>query len=283
MKLAHLSDLHFAAWEWSAKQFFSKRWIGNLNFIFGRKGNFDYERLSSLPQLLLSLQVSTVFITGDLSTTSAPAEFAKAQKFTSQFKNLGIEVLSIPGNHDHYTHSAYKHRLFYQYFPSSWGTGDLKTDGFTAKELEPGLWIVGLDTAIATSWLYSTGKFSTHTEQALDAWLCSLPASNQVIMINHFPFFQHEAPRKQLVNGERLQRLLEKYPLVKMYCHGHTHRKCIAPLQANNLPLILDPGSTASYKNGGWYLIDATFHNYHIQHYEWKEGIWVQAEKYELV
>lgn len=255
MRIAHLSDLHFASWDWNISQLFCKRWLGNLNFLFGRRKQFDHKKLESLPQLLKSLDISIALITGDLSTTSAPAEFLRAKKFVESIEATGIEVLCIPGNHDHYTREAYKKRHFYDHFPSTWGSGCLKENGVTLKKLCPGWWIIGLDTALATSWFYSTGYFSPQTEQALEQLLQTIPSEDQVLLANHFPFFQHESPRKQLMRGPALQKLLEKFPQVKIYCHGHTHRICKANLQPSGLPLILDPGST-SHRSGGWYLID---------------------------
>jgi 3',5'-cyclic AMP phosphodiesterase CpdA len=280
-RIAHLSDLHFASWDWKVSQLFSKRWLGNLNFLFGRRKHFDYPRLDQLPQLLKSLGVSTAVITGDLSTTSAPAEFETAKKFIEALGKQGIEALCIPGNHDHYTQEAYRNRHFYDYFPSAWDKSlscNLKEDGVTAKKLCPGWWIVGLDTALATSWFHSTGLFNTRTEKALDDLLKSLPENDQVLLVNHFPFFQHESPRKQLVRGEELQKLIEKHPQIKLYCHGHTHRRCIAPLKASGLPLILDPGSTSHRKNGGWHLIDINYSAVSTRHYEWNHNQWTPHE-----
>lgn len=272
MRIAHLSDLHFASWDWNISQLFSKRWLGNLNFLFGRRNDFDHKRLQTLPLLLKSLNVSAVIITGDLSTTSAPAEFLAAKKLTLQMESQGIEVLCIPGNHDHYTQEAYRDRHFYDHFSTCWDIGNLKEDGVSAKQLCPGWWIVGLDTALATSWFHSTGYFNPRTEKALEDLLQNLPAEDQILLINHFPFFQHESPRKQLVRGLELQKLIEKYPQIKMYCHGHTHRKCLAPLQSSGLPLVLDPGSTPHRKNGGWYLIDLKENSPTVQYYQWKNG-----------
>jgi 3',5'-cyclic AMP phosphodiesterase CpdA len=282
MRIAHISDLHFSSWDWNISQFFSKRWLGNLNSLLSRYNDFDYARLEPLPHLLKSLDVSCVIITGDLSTTSAPAEFTAAKKLTKEIEDQGIEVLCIPGNHDHYTKESYQERHFYDYFSNSWDIGNLEDDGVSAKRLDSGWWIVGLDTALATSWFYSTGYFSPRTDKALRDLLQNLPAQDSILLVNHFPFFQHESPRKQLVRGRALQKLIEENPQIKIYCHGHTHRRCLAPLQSSSLPLILDPGSTSHRKNGGWYLIELQKKSTLIQHYEWKNR-WTPSEAYELV
>lgn len=287
MRIAHLSDLHFASWDWNISQLFSKRWLGNLNYLFGRRSGFDHTRLNTLPLLLKSLGVECVVITGDLSTTSAPAEFRAAKNFIKQLEDQlgdrGMEVLCIPGNHDHYTQEAYKKRHFYDHFLSRWDMGELKKEGVTTKKLSPHWTLVGLDTALATSWFHSTGFFSPQTEKALDEVL-SRHSDEQILLMNHFPFSQHESPRKQLVRGEALQQLLEKHPQVKIYCHGHTHRRCLAPLMASGLPLVLDSGSTSLKKNGGFYLIDLLENAAKVEHYQWNKE-WQPSPEgtYELV
>lgn len=289
MRIAHLSDLHFASWDWNISQLFSKRWLGNLNFIFGRRNHFDHSRLKPLPHLLKSLDVNYVIVTGDLSTTSAPAEFSHAKSFIAEIEAQGIEVLCIPGNHDHYTKNAYADQRFYDYFSSCWQHKDLKSSGLTAKQVSKnsqGWWIVGLDTALATSWFHSTGYFNPKTEQALEQLLQDLPPEDHVLLINHFPFFQHESPRKRLIRGKELQKVIEKHPQIKIYCHGHTHRRCIAPLKSSGLPLILDPGSTPHRKHGGWNLIELKENTASISHYAWNQDQWMPDSigmTYELV
>jgi len=277
VKLAHLSDLHFAACSWNPLHLFSKRWLGNLNFLLGRRQLFEHARLEALPAFLKSLRVTTVLITGDLTTTSSPAEFAAVKQFTDALEKENLEVLAIPGNHDHYTRAAYKNRLFYNYFPDQWGPlpFSLKVDGVSAKKLENGWWIVGIDTALATSWVHSTGYFDPKIEAALSRLLSHIPAGDRVLLSNHFPFFQHDSPRKRLVRGEALEALVSCHPQIKIYCHGHTHRQCKANLQASHLPLILDTGSTTHRENGGWYLIDLS--DTSASFYTWNKHAWNPA------
>lgn len=287
-RIAHLSDLHFASWDGNISQLFSKRWLGNLNFLFGRRHQFDHERLLHLPGLLKSLDTTTVIITGDLSTTSAPAEFQKAREYVNLLEKEGLEVLCIPGNHDHYTKGAYRNRRFYDYFASSWDPTipySLKVKGVTAKKLGPGWWLIGLDTALATSWFYSTGYFDPKIEEALSDLLKTIPSQDQIILFNHFPFFMHETPRKQLVRGDRLQQLIAEHPQIKLYCHGHTHRRCQADLRSSRLPLIFDTGSTSYRKQGGWNLMDLSVNSISVESYEWSCDAWQPQLKvsYELV
>lgn len=277
MKLAHLSDLHFSNWDWNLGQFFSKRWLGNLNYLFGRRRIFSHDRLSLLPALYQKLGISHVLITGDLSTTSAPAEFQKAREFIQSLEKQGLQVLCIPGNHDQYTRRAYKEQLFYDYFPVQWDQNsryNLKDHGMTALSLGDHWWFVGLDTALATSWFFSSGLFSENLERNLIEFLTKLPPEDNVILFNHFPFFQHETPRKRLIRGEALRKILERFPQVKVYCHGHTHRQCLADLRASQLPIILDSGSAVHRDRGTWHQLTFSPEKIVTDVFTWKDQSW---------
>ncbi len=288
MRLAHLSDLHFSNWDWNPAQFFSKRWLGNLNFLFGRRRIFSHDRLALLPALYKEQGITHVLITGDLSTTSAPAEFQKAREFIRSLEAEGLKVFCIPGNHDQYTRKAYREQLFYDYFPTQWDENspyNLKDHGMTAQKLSDKWWFVGLDTALATSWFFSSGYFSEATEKNLIEFLSKLPTGDQVILFNHFPFFQHETPRKRLQRGDALRKILEKFPQVKVYCHGHTHRQCLADLRASQLPIILDSGSTVHIDRGTWHQLTLSPEKLITEVFTWKDDKWqaTHQETYDLV
>ena len=288
MKLAHLSDLHFSNWDWNPAQFFSKRWLGNLNFLFGRRRIFSYERLQLLPALFKERGITHVLITGDLTTTSAPAEFEKAREFVQALQAQGLQVLCIPGNHDQYTRTAYAKQLFYDYFPTEWEANssyNLKQHGMTAHQLSDTWQLVGLDTALATSWFFSSGYFSENTEKNLIEFLTQLSADQHVILFNHFPFFQHETFRKRLQRGDALRKILKRFPQVKIYCHGHTHRQCLADLRASQLPIILDSGSIVHRDRGTWNELSLSPEKLVTEIFSWKDEKWqpTRQESYELV
>jgi 3',5'-cyclic AMP phosphodiesterase CpdA len=288
LKLAHLSDLHFSNWDWNPAQFFSKRWLGNLNFLFGRRRIFAHERLGLLPALFKEQGITHVLITGDLTTTSAPAEFEKARVFIQLLEAQGLQVFCIPGNHDQYTRKAYEQHLFYNYFPMQWNNTsayNLKKHGMTAQKISDAWWLVGLDTALATSWFFSSGYFSENTEKNLIEFLSKLPTGEQVILFNHFPFFQHETPRKRLERGGALRKILERFPQVKIYCHGHTHRQCLADLRPSQLPIILDSGSIVHRDRGTWHQLTLSPEKLVTEVFSWKDEKW-QANRqisYDLV
>lgn len=265
LRLAHISDLHFSKITWSPSQFLSKRWLGNLNLLLTRKRAFAAEDLTTLFPIFHERKVDVVLVTGDLSSTSQKEEFTLARDFIDSLRQEKFKVFTLPGNHDHYTKSAYKHKLFYDFFDATYPSSteslpalSLKEDGIAVTQLCEGWSLFALDTALATSLLSSNGYFSFELEQKLEHALKELPEGQQVILINHFPIFSNESHRKSLLRREALVKLLERFPKIKLFLHGHTHRHCIADLRSSNLPIILDSGSAAQKEGGTWNLIDLT-------------------------
>ena len=284
LRIAHLSDLHFCKVSKSPFQFFSKRWLGNMNLLFCRKKQWAAHHIEALESLLEEKEVDLVVLTGDATCTSQNAEFRLATNFFKQLKKRGMEVVALPGNHDHYTKKAYRERTFYEYFPTHlmdeghhFSHYSLKNHAVGAKQLAQGWWLVALDTALATPWVSSRGLFSKEIEAHLRRLLQQIPQADKIIVANHFPFFQNDSPRKILVRGEALKGVLKEFSQVKLYIHGHTHRRSIADLRENGLPIVIDCGSTGMGSKVSWNLIDLEEHSVRFQHFEseadtWKSG-----------
>jgi 3',5'-cyclic AMP phosphodiesterase CpdA len=257
VRIAHISDLHFSKISLSPMQFFSKRWVGNLNLIFSRKREFITTQLQTLIPLFQKLQVDLVVVTGDLSTTSLKQEFEKAHHFLNEFKKWNMQVIAIPGNHDHYTKNAWRTKRFYQVLDDLEGKNySLKKDGLAAVDLNASWMVVALDTALATSLTSSRGCFSEELEEKLVSLLSKIPPSKQILMLNHFPFFQHERLNKTLERADALKSVLKRFTNVRLYLNGHTHTHCVADLRSNGLPIVLDSGSAALQHSGSWNLLD---------------------------
>lgn len=260
-RLAHISDLHFSKLIWNPSQFFSKRWIGNLNLALARKHTFDPDSLATLLPIFRERKIDAILITGDLSSTSHKKEFVLAKQFIENLQNEKFKVFTLPGNHDHYTKNAYQKKLFYQFFDTAYDPSfslNLKDDGLAVCYVGHEWWVVALDTALATSLFSSNGYFSPELEQKLGTALKDLPSDHSVILMNHFPLFANESQRKSLLRREALRKLLERFPKIKLYLHGHSHRHCIADLRSSSLPIILDSGSVSQKSSATWNLIDIT-------------------------
>ena len=257
LRFAHISDLHFGSFSLSPSQFFSKRWLGNFNYFFKRKRFFDYNRLIELIDLFKRCKITHVIITGDLSVTGLKREFQMGLRFLDLLKKEGLTPLIIPGNHDHYTKTGHRKKLFYQFFESRFDEScplNLKDHKVTYTRISPGIWIIALDTSVATSLVSSQGFFSPELEENLEKALALIPKEDKIILLNHFPFFQNDSIKKQLVRGPLLKNLISKHQNILLYLHGHTHRQTIADLRSNDLPIISDAGCTPHLTEGACHL-----------------------------
>ena len=260
MRIAHISDFHYTHLTWNPFRLLSKRFLGNLNWIFSRRKHFFEEQLNPLPPLLEELGVDFVLLGGDFTTTALTEEYEKALRFVKKIKK---PWLAIPGNHDHYTLRSYRQKHFYRYFtnhrkaithPVEFFT--LKDHGVEVHQLPNKWWVVTLDTAQATNPYSSEGLFSEQLEKHLKEVLSLLPKDAPILLLNHYPFFQNDQARRNLRRGEVLEELLKNDSRIRLYLHGHTHRHTVADLQDAGLPIVLDSGSCAQGRKGAFNLID---------------------------
>ena len=275
-RIAHISDLHFSTITWSPTQFFSKRWVGNANLLFRRMKEFGHDQLQELVRIFQDKQIDLLIVTGDLSTTSKKNEFILAKLFLDEIKNSGIEVITLPGNHDQYTKSDYHKQTFYEYFKSSFSHVEdifsdinLKDQKVSVKKIQNDYWIITLDTSLATPLFSCHGNFSLSIEETLRKVLGSIPLNDKVIIANHFPIFTSDSKQKHLLRDNALRQVLSDFPKVKFYIHGHTHRHSIADLRNAGLPIILDSGCTSHKKRGSWNLIELSSAACDIIPYSW--------------
>ncbi|MCB1106908.1 MAG: YkgJ family cysteine cluster protein [Chlamydiia bacterium] len=279
IRIAHISDLHFSRFSLDPTQLFSKRWLGNLNLLFNRSKDYLNARPFSLIPTFKKKGITHVIISGDLTTTSSHAEYQIAKRFVKELEEMGIKVFSIPGNHDHYTKKADRTKRFYHYFPQK-GGGDfqLSQHGVSSCPLFFGWHLVLLDTTCATPLTSSNGYFSPIIEENLKKLIETIPQNEQILLVNHFPFFDHDLPRRRLIRGEKLHALISHYPNVQIYLHGHTHRHTIADLRPNDLPLILNSGSTG-HKKGSWNQLDLEGKSLKLTVNRWDEE-WKEIKKH---
>lgn len=268
-RFAHISDLHFSKTTKNISQFFSKRWVGNLNLILRRRKSFHHDILDSLIALLQKEQIQTLLISGDLTSTSLESEFEKASVFVKKTESLGIKVILLPGNHDSYTKEAYQKKLFYHYFSYQYHSlENLKEHEVAAHNLFKKWWLVLLDTTLATPLLCSHGKFSETAEKNLQKVLSSLPKDSHVILANHFPLMgKHPA---SLHRSPVLQKILQTHPNIRFYLHGHDHKHKIVDLKNLKLPICIDAGSASYKKSASWTSMELFENRCKVQPFKWK-------------
>lgn len=289
MKIAHISDLHFAKMSYNPFQLFTKRIIGNLNYLYNRRKLHKVSKCYDLLPLFKDLGVDLVVITGDFSTTSYKKEFELARSYLRQLQGMGMDVVIVPGNHDNYTSSAYTHKLFYQFLgsvvdfdsdePFSYS---LNKDLIQVRKID-GYWLIMLDTTLSTPLIYSNGVFQKKLEKRLSLVLDKIPQNEKVIIVNHFPLFKQDGKLKDLKRVENLQAITKKHPNILFYLHGHTHRHSIADLRGSHFPIVMDAGSMSLSKTSRWNLLDLTDGKIDIQVFESKDDKpWEKISSYDF-
>ena len=278
MRLVQISDLHFTCPTWNPLRFFSKRFIGMANWLLFRRSWHSHEPLQFLPALFKHLKVDLILVGGDLTSTSLESEFEAAKQFFDRFAQ---PKLFIPGNHDQYTRRSYREKRFFNYFSNQRKTIEhpleffsLAQHGIEVHKLQNSWWCIALDSASPTSIASSNGFFSSTQEKHLEEALRTLPPQDKIILLNHFPLFDNDESLHRLIGAERLRSLMERYPNVCMYLHGHSHRHTIADLRPNHLPLILDAGCPIQKPQSSWNLIDLTKDGCTVQAYQWNGQDW---------
>lgn len=280
MRLAHLSDFHYTTLTLNPLRLFPKRIFAHLNWLFHRKKTFCHGQIEELPDLFRSLNVDLVLLGGDFTSSSMPEEFKLAKNWTNK---LSSKWIAIPGNHDQYTTRSAKNKLFYQYFTNANPIiGSLSKKRCEAHKIGENLWVVAMDTSCPNQGKSARGIFSKEHEAELEAILSQIPNTHQVILLNHYPFFQQECKDRQLEGGEALERLLRRHPKIVLYLHGHTHRHSCADLRQDNLPIVLDSGSCSLKTRGSWNLIDLTEAGCNVSRYQW-QGEWKPQETKEYL
>ncbi|HSX38142.1 MAG TPA: metallophosphoesterase [Chlamydiales bacterium] len=274
MRLVQISDFHFTCLTWNPFRLFSKRILGNFNWLFKRKSLHAKKLLDPLPELFRELKVDLVLLGGDLTTTSLMEEYETALEFVQK---LPTQWIAIPGNHDHYTYRSFRKKHFYLYFSNQKGPIAHPVDFFTLKDhgveahrMAPGWWILALDTARPTHFASSRGIFSQKAEEYVVEILNLIPPDDSVICFNHYPFFPQDQDHRNLERGDCLENLLKQFPQIRLYLHGHTHRHAIADLQPNHLPILLDSGCCVQGNQGTWNLIDLMSDHCKVTAYKWQ-------------
>lgn len=207
------------------------------------------------------------------------------RRFVQLLEKEGFTVFTVPGNHDHYTKSSYRKKTFYRFFPRRFDKHcpfDLQKDQITYTQIAPKLWLVAIDTALATSWISSQGFFTKEIQDKLTQALQSIPKHDTIVLMNHFPLFENEKAKKQMMRSSFFQQLLKQHPNIKLYLNGHSHRQVVADLRGSDLPIISDCGSTPHVKNGACHLFDFEDNALKLSVYQF-DGEWKEAKTHSFI
>jgi 3',5'-cyclic AMP phosphodiesterase CpdA len=222
VRIVQLSDIHVWRYSVNPLRLLNKRAIGVVSLLAGRARRFRLERLAAVVERIKSLEADHILITGDLTTTALPDEFADARAALAPLLDDPARVTIVPGNHDRYTSGSVRHqsyeKVFGEFMPKLTFPWLRPIDGQTA--------ILGLDAT--RSHLSATGRLPLN--QLDDARsLVADPATRprRLIIANHYPVvappvYAEELSRKRMKNADEVRAWLTTLG-PHIYCCGHVH------------------------------------------------------------
>src|SRR5436190_298039 len=118
MRVAHFSDLHVLALDGvSRTRFMNKRFTGWVNLRLKREHKHRPGHVRAVAREVARVNVDHVVITGDLTNLALEQEFEAVRGLLAEELGLDTErVTIVPGNHDVYTHGAFRAQRFTRFF-----------------------------------------------------------------------------------------------------------------------------------------------------------------------
>ena len=120
MRILHVSDLHLPPHFPSIplSDWLGKRITGAFNFLFHRRGQFASVpfKLGKLAEFAREQSVDAVLCTGDYTLWGTDHELAAARQAIEPFVQSTRAFVTVPGNHDLYTHAVVKEGRFQRHF-----------------------------------------------------------------------------------------------------------------------------------------------------------------------
>jgi 3',5'-cyclic AMP phosphodiesterase CpdA len=210
----------------SWRALFDKRVLGCANHLLRRRRRFRADRLRRAIARLGTLSPDWIVVTGDLTTTGEPAEFAAALAALKPLKAIALRgVVYVPGNHDAYV----RDRLCREALDRACRT---LNDGPGLADLpreitDRGLRMFLLDETLPTAPWLSSGRLGERNGDWLRERLTASRADGEArIVVGHFPLRRADGTelsrRRRLVDGDVLRSLGRDGAFDVALC-GHIH------------------------------------------------------------
>jgi 3',5'-cyclic AMP phosphodiesterase CpdA len=235
VRIAHLSDLHLLSLEGAVPfRLFNKRLTGYLNLRFHRKSVHRPFAVQAGARAIKTLGIDHVVITGDVSNLALENEFELVRTFLADDLGLPADRVSmVPGNHDVYTHGAYRSRRFARAFAEHLVSDlpELTPEGeiYPYVRLRGPVAIIGLSTALPRPPLVASGGLGRTQLAALERILAHPEVRDRTpVILQHHPIHNPPSATKRALEGlgdaEEEARVLGKLRR-GLLLHGHLHRR----------------------------------------------------------
>lgn len=227
MRIAHISDIHVGLLPEGLLSFVDKRIFGSLNFLLRRRGRVHLEWVEQTAARLRGIQPDWVVCTGDVTSVSAPAEFALAERSLAPLLAVCPErFIYVPGNHDAYVGNRRCREALESAFArlnsDRWRLSDLPVEHRIGNTR---LFVV--NECLPTNSFLSSGKIPEGAMERLLGWLNRPRAPGETrVLVGHFPVLDERGRplgrRRHLANARILHEALVDGRLDVSLC-GHIH------------------------------------------------------------
>ncbi|MDP9138498.1 MAG: metallophosphoesterase [Pseudomonadota bacterium] len=258
LRLAHLSDPHLGplptpGW----RDLMGKRLTGFLSWRLKRAKIHDPRILELVVHDIRQHAPDHVALTGDLINIALAAEYQNARRWIGGFGSPDWISL-VPGNHDAYVAMDWPgaFALWSEYFTGearlSPDPGQTLASRFPYVRFRRNVAIIGASTAVPTWPGMATGVLGEPQLARLEVALRQARERGfyRVLLIHHPPLAGLAPPRKSLLDGADLVRVLEREGAeLVLYGHNHRHQQTSLAGRHGTVHLIGVPSASQNLYN----------------------------------
>lgn len=279
VRIIHLSDIHVWRYAYNPVRLFSKRSVGIFELLIGRARKFRLERLGEVVTHVRGLEPDHLLITGDLTTTALPSEFAAARAALADLLTDPQRATILPGNHDRYTTGSVRGQKFERTFGAFMPAPTFPW----LRHLDEETAILGLDPT--RPHITASGYLPLDQLERARALIAGPSARpRRLIVACHYPLvappaYQRQLAAKRLKNDGEVRAWLAGIG-PHLYCCGHVHaawafRPPELPDQLclnAGAPLLRDP---TGFHLPGFLAIDLDGDGVTVTHHAWTGSEWM--------
>lgn len=222
LRFLHTSDIHLLDLSGvSPWRYLNKRLTGRVNLALRRGRSHDAVMFQRMLELVPTLRIDRVVVTGDLTNLALEPEFDLVQR---TLRAAPVPTTVIPGNHDTYTRGSVRAGRF-ESFLSEFMEGErIGRAAYPFLQRHGNLAIIGVSTAIASLPLYAVGQVGADQLTRLGKLLQITAAEGlrRVVLIHHPVVDGVSGARHDLVDRSAFARVIAEHG-AELVLHGHEH------------------------------------------------------------
>ena len=225
MRLAHISDLHLVS---EVSSYFQvrnfKQLIGLFNWVVYRRNKISIKKVYKSVELLLKNDIDALVVTGDISQLACSRDYKRYAEIMLPLTRKNIPVITIKGNHDHYSRSNKLSAAFNKYIKPLALNSEIESGVYRIKDVE----LFHLEGSVPTPPFRCWGRITAEGLSEVEARLRKYAKSTaQKVAFGHFPLLGENndiLPSYMALRGaDKVLHLLERYRVGSYLC-GHIHK-----------------------------------------------------------